>query len=166
MRYLPLLLIVMFLSSCNDLFDNSNRKATQSAKKYTEDYFFSKNQGVEFVEFKLTKLESISNDLKDSLIRKFKKNELLKIALKLSGQDVQNPDFSAPGFIENIEDAKRSRDYQLYSSRLDSYLGQPGYIAHIYSKYRVSKDGSIDNKLHNDRQYLLSTDFVTLGVIQ
>jgi len=164
MKYL--FLIPIFLMSCNELFDNSNSKATQSAKKYSEDYFFSNNQEVEFIEFKVTRLESVSSDFKDSLIRKFKKNELLKTALKLGGQDMRNPDFSTPEFIENIDDAKRSREYQIYSSKLDMYLGQPGYVAHIYSKYRVSRDGSTDNKLHDDRQYLLSSDFVTLGIIQ
>lgn len=167
--YYLLLIICFFLNSCNGSNTVNKSRILEETRRYTEDYYFKKNYKVEILEFKLTSYKEISSKEIDSLIIRFTKNELLNIAIKLSGYTTEDF-FAMDGDWRSfyITIAGQSPDLTNYSSNLRKSRGKQGYEAHVYSKYvTMDLDGSnTSNHLFEDRIFILDKDFRVLWVIK
>ena len=164
-----LIFIFFFLNSCNYFNKGNESKMLEVTKRYTEDYFFKKNYKVEMIDFKLNSYKEIDSKEMDSLITQFVKNKLLNVAIKLS--NITSEDFFAmDGMwrVNFIDKAGNTDEYKMYAQDLKKSMGQKGYEVHIYSKFvTMALNGNNKyNHLFEDRTYLLSKEFVVLGIIK
>jgi hypothetical protein len=137
-------------------------------KKNTEDYFFKKNLKCEILDFKINNLKELQIEQVDSIIKRFIKNKLLKVAIDLSGQSTDDYFKMDNAFVlKFIKEAGDTKEFINYSADLKKHLGQKAYEVHAYSKYVVmdQNGNNRQNKLHEDRTYLLSINYEVIGLI-
>jgi|688.fasta_scaffold236578_2 hypothetical protein len=169
MQRLLLFIFILIGFSCNNIINNNDEEVTKSARKYTEDFYFKNNVNVEFLEFNLIKLDNLNSSEMDSIIFRMIKNELLKTALKIGGYNNQeiSSAFSDPDFSKYRDAASKSFEYQSYRDSLKIYMYKPGYIAHFYSKFKLSdqENNFLNNRLYEDRTYLISENYKVIKII-
>lgn len=155
--------------SCSNILENNDKEITKSAKKYTEDYYFKNNLNVEFIDFNLNKLEKLNSSEMDSIIVRMIKNEIIKITFRIGNYNIQDMSsaISDPNFKKNAEIAGNSFELKSYSDSLKIYMNKPGFIAHFYSKYKLfdQENNFLNNKLYQDRTYLISDNYKVIRLI-
>ena len=163
-----LIFILLFLNSCS-YFESNESKMLDMTKKYTEDYYFKNNFKTEIIEFKLKSYEEVDADVTHSLIIEFVKNQLLKVAIKLSNQTAEGF-FDMDGMLQGnyMDKAGKTEEFKTYAQNLKKSIGQKGYKVSIYSKYiTMDIDGNNkSNQLYEDRIYLLNENFEVLGILK
>jgi hypothetical protein len=169
MHRLLLFIFILIGFSCNNIINNNDDEVAKSARKYTEDFYFKNNVKVEFLEFNLIQLDNLNSSEMDSIIFRMIKNELLKTALKIGGYNNQEISFafSDPDFSKYRDAASKSFEYKSYSDSLKIYMYKPGYIAHFYSKFKLSdqENNFLNNRLYEDRAYLISENYKVIKIL-
>jgi len=169
MHRLLLFILLLIGFSCNNILKNNDEEVTKSARKYTEDFYFKNNINVEFLEFNLIKLDNLNSSEMDSIITRMIKNELLKTALKIGNYNIQEMSsaFSDPDFSKYTDAASQSFEWKSYSDSLKIYMSKPGYIGHFYSKFKLldQENNFLNNKLYEDRSYLISEKYKVIKIL-
>lgn len=160
-----LLFLYLTLISCNK---SEETRMINASKRYTEDYFFKKNLKIEIIDYKINSCKELNLTEADSIIKKFIRNKLQSVAIKLSGQTAS--DFSSMNTTSRqkfIDDAFEATEFELYFQKLKEMMGNEGIEIHAYLKYVTSdlNGNNKQNRIYEDCLYLLNKDFQVIDMM-
>lgn len=160
MKTIKIILLIIFLNSCQGMAKNDNTKALESIKRYTLDEFFKHDYNIEIIDFKINSIKEVRLD---SIVVALIENQIWNIAFKIADPTLKNySDFDTNKLTSEVLDqASHSQELNEYSNKFKKYSHQKkAYVIKAYLKFvAIHSSNFKKNILWSDHTFILGEDF-------